>query len=120
MALQKGLKFPQIEAVKTFDARHLQDPAGWNIGPDGIDERVKAFVRKQTEAKVLLHEIISYLDNAMLDDDLRQYPDVAIGCVGGIFRSVAMAEWVNEERELGVKHLGLELWRKQGIAVWEL
>lgn len=112
LALEYGyIKLP--EGIEVVDVRHLQDPAGKGLGPNGLDPNVSKFVLSQPEAGTVLENAINYLRATY------ELPDVAFGCVGGIYRSVAIAEAVGKILNAPVKHLGLEL-RNQGTHVWNL
>lgn len=114
IALGKGLiELP--DGIRVFDARIIEDPAPLfsDRGVDGRHWAVMQFVHGQPKASKLYDEAMSYLDTLYPGDN------IAIGCAGGIYRSVAMAEWISFVDCQSVKHLGLELFHS-GVHVWEL
>jgi RNase adaptor protein for sRNA GlmZ degradation len=87
-----------------LDCRELDDPEGLDVGPDGLDESVQAYVCDNEDAETLFKAA---------DMLTRRGFNVAFGCHAGKNRSVAMAERYNERCGYvhEVVHLSLDQWR---------
>jgi UPF0042 nucleotide-binding protein len=89
-----------------FDVRCLPNPY-WEpqLRPlNGKDERVKAFLDSAPLVQSMVDDIVAFLDEWIprYQDFQRSYLTVAIGCTGGMHRSVYVAEAV--ARRLAPKH----------------
>lgn len=85
-----------------YDCRHLPDPQGKGVGPDGTDTAVQNYVFKNSPAAIMVADAL---------DVLAKGGTVAFGCHAGKNRSVSLAEVTLREalkNELGVsvEHLG--------------
>jgi RNase adapter protein RapZ len=93
-------------AAFVFDVRCLPNPY-WEpqLRPlTGKDERVKAFLDSAPLVQRMVDDIATFLDEWIprYQDFQRSYLTVAIGCTGGMHRSVYVAEAV--ARKLAAKH----------------
>ncbi|MCY4380010.1 MAG: RNase adapter RapZ [Proteobacteria bacterium] len=79
-----------------FDVRFLKNPYFEKklSHLTGLDHHVQEFVRSDSRYQNYLNQIIGYLDITIpyYQDEKRSYLRVAIGCTGGVHRSVTLVE----------------------------
>ena len=85
-----------IDADIVYDVRCLPNPY-WLPelrNQTGREQGVIDFLGKQTEVNAMFEDICSYLDNWLpsFEDNNRSYMTIAIGCTGGMHRSVYLSE----------------------------
>lgn len=96
-----GFKFGvPVDADFVFDVRSLPNPF-WQ--PDlrlltGLEPEVTAFLREQPEVEAMRHDIATFLAKWIpsFAQNNRSYLTIAIGCTGGMHRSVFLAERLGE------------------------
>ncbi len=101
-----------VDADLVFDLRFLPNP---HFVPElrpktGLDPEVSEFVLGTDDARELLDEVKSLLDNTLpkYEREGKSYLTIAIGCTGGRHRSVAFTEalaaYLRQSREVVVAH----------------
>lgn len=96
-----GYKFGAVtDADYVFDVRCLPNPY-WHAGLrdfSGKEQNVKEFLGSQAEVATMLTDIQSFLDNWLtrFEKNGRKYMTIAVGCTGGLHRSVYIVECLTE------------------------
>ena len=85
-----------LDADFVFDVRAIPNPY-WESELrelNGRDERVVAFLNSQPAVNAMLKNLKNFLNECIptFEDDNRTYLTIAIGCTGGVHRSVYIAE----------------------------
>jgi UPF0042 nucleotide-binding protein len=85
-----------LDADFVFDVRSIPNPY-WESGLrelNGRDEKVIAFLDSQPAVNAMLKSLNDFLAECIptFEDDNRAYLTIAIGCTGGIHRSVYVVE----------------------------
>ena len=85
-----------IDADFVFDVRCLPNPY-WDpeLRPfTGLDQPIQDFLSSQRDANDMFHDISTYINRWIpkFSSDQRSYITIAIGCTGGIHRSVYISE----------------------------
>jgi UPF0042 nucleotide-binding protein len=117
--LSFGFKYGvPLEADLIVDVRFIPNP---HFIPglkelDGLDERVRHYVRKWPETLAFLEKYLSLLDFLvpLYEKESKSYLTIAVGCTGGRHRSVVVAREVFEhlkqhQREITLTHRDIEL-----------
>lgn len=90
-----------LDADFVFDVRAIPNPY-WESELrelNGRDERVVAFLNSQPAVNAMLKNLKGFLSQCIpsFEDDNRTYLTIAIGCTGGVHRSVYIAERLAEQ-----------------------
>jgi UPF0042 nucleotide-binding protein len=90
-----------LDADFVFDVRSIPNPY-WESELrelNGRDERVVAFLNSQPAVSAMLKNLKGFLSQCIpsFEDDNRTYLTIAIGCTGGVHRSVYIAERLAEQ-----------------------
>jgi RNase adapter protein RapZ len=90
-----------LDADFVFDVRSIPNPY-WESELrelNGRDERVVAFLNSQPAVNAMLKNLKGFLSQCIpsFEDDNRTYLTIAIGCTGGVHRSVYIAERLAEQ-----------------------
>lgn len=90
-----------LDADFVFDVRSIPNPY-WESELrelNGRDERVIAFLNSQPAVNAMLKYLKTFLSECIptFEDDNRTYLTIAIGCTGGVHRSVYIAERLAQE-----------------------
>lgn len=98
-----------MDADFIFDVRCLPNPY-WQQALrsfSGLDQDVIQFLEKHHDVKLMVEDVIRFLDNWLprFESDNRSYLTVGIGCTGGQHRSVFVAEQIAKQ----AKHLNLNV-----------
>lgn len=113
-----GYKFGlPYDADLVFDLRFLPNPHFVEeLRPlTGLDEGVKNFVLNRQETQDFLHHLRNFLHYALplYVQEGRAYLSIALGCTGGVHRSVALVDYLaqemrKEDYEISVRHRDLD------------
>jgi len=107
-----GFKFGvPVDADLIFDVRCLPNPY-WQAelrGKSGLEKEVQAFLQVQEPVQEMQHDIFTFVDKWIpsFQGNNRSYLTVAIGCTGGMHRSVFLAE--NISRQLTLKMSNIQV-----------
>jgi UPF0042 nucleotide-binding protein len=113
-----GYKFGlPYDADLVFDLRFLPNPHFIEeLRPlTGLDEGVKNFVLNRPETQSFLYHLKNFLHYALplYVQEGRAYLSIALGCTGGVHRSVALVDYLSQELmkenyEITVRHRDLD------------
>jgi len=89
-----------LDADYVFDVRCLPNPY-WQ--PElrkftGMDEEVIRFLEKYDEVRIMLHDLYGFLEKWLpsFEHEARSYMTIAVGCTGGMHRSVYLVHRLAE------------------------
>lgn len=105
-----GFKFGvPVDADLIFDVRCLPNPY-WQAelrGKSGLEKEVQAFLQAQKPVQEMQHDIFTFVDKWVpsFQDNNRSYLTVAIGCTGGMHRSVFLAENISQQLTLKMPNI---------------
>ena len=120
-----GFKFGiPVDADLIFDARCLPNPY-WEAelrGKSGLEKEVQAFLHAQDPVTEMQQDIYHFVHKWIpsFQNNNRSYLTVAIGCTGGMHRSVFLAEKISQQltstvSNVQVRHRELEKQKNNGV-----
>lgn len=122
-----GFKFGvPVDADLIFDVRCLPNPY-WQAelrGKSGREKEVQEFLQAQEPVREMQHDIFTFVDKWIpsFQDNNRSYLTVAIGCTGGMHRSVFLAEHISRQltqkmSNIQVRHRELDKQKNNSVGV---
>lgn len=122
-----GFKFGvPVDADLIFDVRCLPNPY-WQAelrGKSGREKEVQEFLQAQQPVQEMQHDIFTFVDKWIpsFQDNNRSYLTVAIGCTGGMHRSVFLAENISRQLtqkmpNIQVRHRELDKQKNNSVGV---